>query len=575
MRSWRSQRLRIGLVALVATVGVTASLARAGVPKLPARGGRLVVALRVEPSTLNPTTSYRTGEHAVIGRLHAALVILDRDTLEPVPSLAESWEVSAEGRVLDVELRRGLRFSDGEPFDAEDVIFTFETLLDPENAAPQRSTFLRDGEPVRVTATSSHSVRFEWSKPRAAAVRMLEGVWILPSHRIRSQVEAGVWSRAWGVATRPGEMVGLGPFRLARYRAGERLVLERNPFYWKRDSRGERLPYLDELEFVFVPGEDAEVVRFAAGDTDIIDHVSPEDFQVLQRGGEDRIMTDVGPGLSYSLLVFNLNDLTGRNLPAVEARQAWFRRRGFREAVSLGIDRMGIARVVYRGRAAPLATLDSPASGAWRNPALEPPRRDPEAARQALQEAGFRWRSDGALIDEDGQSVRFSILVSATSSTRRRIASLLQRDLAGLGISADTVPFDHRSLVERVVHSFDFDAVLLEVQPHDAGPMAHFGTLVSGGSTHLWRMGVGPVNDWEAELDRLMEEEVVSVEPDRRRALYHRVQEIFARELPFITLVSPNVLVGRRVGLGGCRPSVLDHHLLWNADELYWESQAR
>jgi peptide/nickel transport system substrate-binding protein len=275
--------------------------------------------------------------------------------------------------------------------------------------------------------------------------------------------------------------------------------------------------------------------------------------------------------LRYSFLVFNLNDLTGRGLPEVEARQAWFRARGFRRAVSLAIDRSSIARVVYRGRAAPLATHVSPAGGTWRHPALEPPRRDLEAARRELRQAGFRWRGDGSLVDAGDRPVRFSVLVSASSTTRRRIASLLQQDLAPLGITADVVPFDNASLLQRVVASFDYHAVLLELIPQDAGPMAYVSTLVSGGSSHVWKMGAAAPSEWERELDRLMREQGLSPDPERRRELYHRVQEIVATELPFIPLVSPNVLVGARAGLRGLRPSVIGDHLLWNADELHWE----
>lgn len=560
---------------LHALAGAAVSMAAAAVLAAPVAGGRLVVALRVEPGTLNPTTSVRSGERAVIARLHGTLVALDRQTLEPVPALAESWEVSDEGRVLDVELRRGVRFSDGEPFDAEDVVFTFETLLDPQNRAPQRASLVIGGEPVKVGATGSHSVRFELSQPRAAVVRMLDGVWILPSHRVRRLVLAGEWPQAWGVGTLPGEMVGLGPFRLASYRTGERLVLERNPHYWKVDPQGVRLPYLDEIEFVMVAGEDAEVLRFAAGDTDITDRLSPDNFHSLQRAGADHVMTDVGPGLSYSFLFFNLNDLAGRNLLEFESRQAWYRKRHFRRAISLGIDRAGIARVVYRGRAVPLATHELPVSDTWRMPTLEPPRHDPEAARQALRLAGFGWRHDGTLVDAEGDAVRFSILVSASSNTRRRIASLIQQDLVPLGITADVVPFEHRSLLERVMASFDYDAVVLELQVHETEPMAHFSTLVSGGGTHLWQMGDGPVSEWEAELDRLMEEQELAVDPWRRRELYYRVQEVLARELPLIPLVTPHVLVGTRAGLAGSQPSILSHHLLWNADELYWDPRSR
>jgi len=164
--------------------------------------------------------------------------------------------------------------------------------------------------------------------------------------------------------------------------------------------------------------------------------------------------------------------------------------------------------------------------------------------------------------------------VSSTSTTRQRIASVLQQDLAPLGITADVVPFDNPALLQRVVASFDYDAVLLELVPQDAEPMAYVSTLVSGGSSHVWRME-GPPTGWELELDRVMREQGLSPDPARRRSLYHRAQEIVATELPFIALVSPNVLVGARAGLAGTRPSVIGDHLLWNADELYWAAPQR
>jgi peptide/nickel transport system substrate-binding protein len=239
--------------------------------------------------------------------------------------------------------------------------------------------------------------------------------------------------------------------------------------------------------------------------------------------------------------------------------------------VSQAIDRQGIARVVYRGRAAPLVSHDSPAGRAWHHPGLVPTASAPEASRRLLLEAGVGWREDGTLIDGEGRPVRFSILVSANNDTRRRIATLVQQDLAAVGITVDVAPFDPASLFQRVVGSLDYDAVLIELVPDDADPMAHVSTLVSGGSTHLWRLGEGqPTEEWERELDRVMREQGLSVDFERRRELYYRAQEIVARELPFVPLVSPNVLVVARAGLAGVRPSAVGEHLLWNAERLRW-----
>lgn len=536
-------------------------------------GRRLVVGLRSEPSTLNPTTVTRTVDSTVIGQLHGCLVATDRDTLEPVPELAESWQVSDDGRVVDLELRRGVRFSDGEAFDAEDVVFTFETLLNPEIPALRRSSFVVGGEPAKVTATGPYAVRLELGAARAAAVRSLDGIAILPSHKVRPLVQAGEWAGAWGVATPPAEMAGLGPFRLARYQPGERLVVERNPYYWKRDTEGRVLPYLDEIEFEFIPAE-AEVVRFAAGSIDVIDNLSPESFIALEREEGQRIMTDVGPGLRYDLLVFNLNELEEGGSQELASRQAWFRERLFRQAVSMAVDRESIAHVVYRDHAIPLATHQSPAVPTWAHPDLMPQRRDPRAARRKLREAGFAYRG-ASLVDSAGREVRFSILVSASSTPRRKIASLLQQDLESLGMRIDVIPLEHGAVLQRVLVGHDYDAAVLQLAPQDTDPMAHVGTLVTGGGGHVWRMGDTPVTEWERELDRAMQEQATTVDTPTRQKLYWRALEIVATELPFIPLVSPNVLVGTRVGLAGTRPSVIPPHLLWNSEQLHWESGTR
>ena len=242
-------------------------------------------------------------------------------------------------------------------------------------------------------------------------------------------------------------MAGLGPFRLKSYVPGDRLVLERNPHYWKVDRAGRPLPYLDEIVFLLVPSEDAQVIRFKAGETDLISRLSAANFTVLARdqvAGRYRL-EDLGPGLEYSFLFFNLNTLDAGKLAAVSRKQSWFSRTEFRQAVSAALDRQGMARLVYQGRGTPLATHVTPGNKLWMNGTLPPPARSLSGARDRLGRAGFSWK-DGTLQDEAGEAVEFTIITNASNASRVQMASIIQDDLRELGLRVQVVPLENRAL---------------------------------------------------------------------------------------------------------------------------------
>ena len=171
-----------------------------------------------------------------------------------------------------------------------------------------------------------YTVRFELAQPYAAAERLFDGIAILPRHLLESAYREGRFSDAWNVSMAPGQFAGLGPFRLKEYVPGQRIVLERNPYYWKEDKSGHRLPYLDQIEFLFVPSEDAQVIRFQAGDADMLTRFSAENFAVLekQQAAKHYHLDDLGAGLEYNFLFFNLNERGSKALPDIARKQAWF-----------------------------------------------------------------------------------------------------------------------------------------------------------------------------------------------------------------------------------------------------------
>lgn len=543
--------------------------ARPGVP-----GGRLVVALGAEPKTFNPVAATDTPSRTVVRRLHADLIHTNRATRTSGPALAKSWEVTPDGRRFTLELRRGVRFSDGQPLDADDVVFTFRVYLDPEIASGYLPLLTVGGEPIRVEKLGSHTVAFELAEPYAVGVKLFDSIPILPRHLLEQAYREGRFASVWGLDTAPGDIAGLGPFRLRRYVPGERLELERNPHYWKVDRAGRRLPYLDELVFVFVPSQEAQLARFLSGEIDLIDRLSAESFRLLERRkGRSYALHDLGPGFVFHFLFFNLNDVDPERLPEVARKQAWFRDPAFRHAVSSAIDRQGIVRLVYGGRAAALASPVTPGDALWFNSRLEPPRRSLADARRRLEEAGYGWDDEGRLHDSGGRRVEWTLVTNSSSGERVKMAAVVQEDMRRIGIAVRVVPIEFGSLVDRVTRSLDYEASILGLTS-GSDPNEVMNVWTSAGNGRLWRLHrVEEEPPWQLEVDRLMREQVSAIDPAARKRLYDRVQEILAEREPCLLLVSPNVLVAANRRLGHFRPTILEHVTLWNADELYWMSE--
>ena len=541
-------------------------------------GGRLVVSLRAEPKTLNPLTAADAPSREVIlGAMQADLVHINRETQLTELALAKSWKVSRDHLHYTLTLRKGLRFSDGQPFDADDVLFSFRVYLDESVHATQHDFLIIGGKPITVRKVDTWTVVFELPKPYGAEQRLFDGFAILPRHLLEKPYREGKLAQVWSLSTPAKGWAELGPFRLKEYVPGQRLVLERNPYYWKADAKGNRLPYLDELDFLFVPSAEAQVLRFQSGETDVISRLSADNFAALARQQHGFAMTDAGPGLEYNFLFFNLNDPGEKSPPEITRKQKWFREVRFRQAVSLAVDREAIVKLVYQGRGVALWGPVTPGNRRWANVALAHPPRSVERARQLLKEAGFSWATgasgDNVLVDSEGKPVEFSILTSSSSAERTKMATLLQDDLRQLGMRVQIAPLEFRSLIDRVTQTKEYEACLLGLASFDADANSDLNVWLSSGGAHLWNPSQAhPASAWEAEIDRLMEQQLSTPGFEQRKKLYDRVQEILAEYQPMIFLASPHILAGAKNSIGNFHPAVLEPYVLWNVEQLYFRS---
>ena len=564
---------RITLLVLMALAALPASPLTAAAPRWAngQSGGRLVAALRADPKTFNPVIVLESATREALRPLFADLIEIDRETQETQAALAHRWSVSADGRILDVELRPGLRFSDGAPLTSEDVLFTFRVFADQRVGSPRRDLLVVGGRPLEVRALGPLQVRFEFAEPYAAGDRLFDGFPILPRHKLEAAYRDGTLHQEWTVATPVASIVGNGPFRLKTYTPGSRIVYERNPFYWKADDAGVRLPYLQELVLNIVPSEDTQLLQFKASSVDVLNRLSPEHFDALTGVGR-AVPADLGPGLEYNFLFFNLND-SAEGRPVAGSRP-WFRDETFRKAASMAIDRDALARLAYRGRGTVLSGSVTPGNRRWRNDRLQPQKQSTAAAKQLLAAAGYTWDAQGMMRDRQGAAVTFTVAVATSNAARQRMATLVADDLRRLGMNVTVTPLEFRALADRVYQTHDYEAAVVGFGAGDADPNGDINVWLSGGGSHVWRLRGDP-EPWQREIDDRLRRQLGTMQFAERKRIYDEVQTLIADHTPVVFLASPNILVAADRELGNFRPAVLEPHTLWNIDRLFWRNPRR
>jgi len=513
-------------------------------------GGELRLCLYSEPRTLNPALAEDNNAETIRYLTGGVLLRVNRVSQQLDPELATSWKIADGGKTIVFRLRQGITFSDGTPFSADDVAYTMQVLLDPNVHAPVGDTFQIGSGVPKAVVRGPNEIAVMFGAPVGGVARLFDQVAIMSR---RSPLK---------------ERAVLGPFQIADHKPGSYIRLARNPNYWKTD-RGKRLPYLDSIRLEIQQNRELELLHFRRGQVHLISSLNPDQFEQLS--AEDRTsVKDAGPTLEAELLWFNLN----RSAPIESYRKAWFQSRNFRLAVSHAIHRDDLSRVVYHGHAQPGVGPFSQANLFWFNQSLKPHAFDLDAARRLLAADGFHL--DGrSLADRDGHPVEFSLLTNAGNTARERIAAMLQEDLATLGIRLNIVTLDFPSLIERITKSFRYEACLLGSTNVDLDPNGQMNVWLSSSANHQWNPNQPkPETLWEAEIDRLMRLQASTLDANRRKTLFNRVQQVVWDEAPFLYLVNKNALVAVSHSLRNVEPSALRPYVLWNVDRL-WIDQSK
>jgi peptide/nickel transport system substrate-binding protein len=559
--------MRPRLVAAVATVCVVVAIGMAAHPRPPshvpaartALPRALVGSIRSEPRSFNRYVARDLTTVVLTYLLHAGLVRVNHSTDRLEPELAESWQMLSDQRTYRVRLRDDVRFSDGEPMTARDVVFSFTAIYDPRTDSVLADSLLVQNRPLDVRAVDERTVDIHFPSAFAPGLRILDGVPILPSHKLAGALAAGDFRSAWGPATAPDQIVGLGPFVLRQYQPGQFLRFDRNPMYWQREN-GESLPRLHELVLQIVRDQDAESLALQTGGIDFTQsELRPADIAALESATAGRrvAIADLGVGVDGDLFWMNLSAAKAR-----DRRSTWLQHVDFRRAIAHMVDRAEFVNTVFLGAAVPGYGVVSPGNRTWFR-AASAPQFDLEAARRLLGSLRLTERNSH-LEDAGAVPVRFTLLTQQGNTALERGAALIRTSAGRLGIQVEVVALETGALIDRLMKG-DYDAAYFRLVTTDTDPALNQDFWRSSGSAHVWNPAqTRPATEWERRIDSLMDDVATATDTSARQRAFAEVQEIMAREVPALTFAFPRLVMATSTRLAGATPAAYRPPVLWN-----------
>jgi len=547
-------------------------------------GGRFVVSMLSDPKSFNPITAEETSTTNVMGQLADSLVNRNQDTLEWEPELAESWTISADERTVTYTLRSGLQWSDGTALTAKDFVFTMnQVALREDVSGSTRGVLMQedeDGHPVMVEYTYIDSRRLSVTFPQVTAGIITQSTLApVPMHiwgpaigwnesrdgleyeytvgtdedgneviiEVKDPgVDYAAVNSFWGVDTDVSELVSCGPFIVSEYVPDQRVVFEPNPYYWKVDDNGIRLPYLEQVVYLTVPDLDTQLQRFIAGDTDFYG-MRGEDYAVLvDRQAELGFnIYALGPASGTVFITFNQNPIEGEDDAGIEPPQlTWLSNRTFRQAMASLIDRETLINNVAYGFGYPQYSFIPTASPYyWQGAEAAAFPFDPQAAADMLDSIDYIDRDgDGWREDPDGNKISLRLATNSGNSVRESTCELFEAEAEAIGIDIDYQPGDFNALVTQLVATFDWELICIGLTG-SVDPISGANVYPSQGSLHMIEPNqVSPRRAWEQQVDDAWAQANYTTDENQRKAGFEIIQRLWIQEVPWVYTFNPATL---------------------------------
>ena len=492
----------------------------------------------MDPRSLNPAFGNDGASLNILKFIVESLLDENEFGFPEHPALCKDWWISEDGCTLSFVIREGLQWSDGQPFTIEDVRWTFEEIyLVAEMTLFGNSNFMSSAGDLPLVEVEGNTISFTWSEPNALAPRTVGLTPILPKHCLEKNVIDGTFSSAWNIGEYE-KVVVMGPFVIRKYYHGDMIVLEKNSYYWRFDSSGFRLPYLDNIFITISTNMQQVLIRFEAGELDVINPTADQFPRILSMAEEKGWKAVAGqPRPLTEFLMFNFN-------APDPVKREWFRNEHFRKAIAYAMDRKSVLDTVYCGLG---VILHGPVSSSsiYYDPQVEEFNYDfsPTRARLELKRGGFDWRSDGTCIDEFGNPVSFQILTCSWNSQWIGIVTILSDQLSNIGINATTAFMDWDSFVTRA-YLGTFDSMTMGEGSAEPGLLET--VYHSKGTSHYWNFhpDYNPSDhitedtyfypDWQKRIDEILEAQKSVIELEERCRLFSEFQLVMAQHLPIV-----------------------------------------
>ncbi len=546
------------------------------------QGSQVVEAILSDPKTFNAVLSQESPN--IFGLTYEGLIRENPLTGETEPALAESWQISDDKLKIIFTLRENLKWSDGEPLSADDVVFSYNQLYLNEEIPSNARDSLRVGKSgafPKVKKINNLQVEFTIPEPFAPFLGST-GLSILPAHALRETVEKKgkdgkpLLLSTWGVDTSPEQIIVNGPYKLESYSTSQRIIFTRNPYYWQKDEQGNQLPYIDKVVWEIVESTDTSLLQFRSGSLDSIG-VSPEYFSLLKKEEKrgNFAIYNGGPAYGLTFMAFNLNQGKREGKPLIDpVKSKWFNNVNFRRAVAYGIDRQRMINNIYRGLGQPQnsqISIQSP----YYDTNIKGYEYNPELAKELLLAEGFKYDDEGNLLDVKGNRVRFTLLTNSGNKIREALGSQIKVDLEKIGITVDFQPIQFNVLVNKLTDSLDWEAHIIGF---GGGNEPHWSSNLwfPDGNLHLFNQKPQPgrkpiqarkVAEWEKKIGELYIEAARELDQEKRKQIYAQTQKLTSEYLPLIYLVNPYSLAAVRNRIQEVKYSALGG-AFWNLETL-------
>jgi peptide/nickel transport system substrate-binding protein len=516
-----------------------------------------------DPRTFNPLVSAE--ENDVVDNADATTLIQqgpDSDAF--IPYMAESFDVSEDGLVVTINVREGMKWSDGEDITAQDFYLTYLAETDPDvGSNGYDSWFIGDAQ-IEGELVDEYTLRFTFPSPDRTALPVL-AIAPTPDHvlgEIYREGGAEALKGAWGTEIDVADTVWATAMVPTEFVPGQRIVFERNPYFeaWNQDEQGNGLPYLDRYVVQIVESTDAALNLYLAGE---IDAYSPANLdqvgvvnQAINNGDIDAtLLPNVAPVASSQFIVFNWN------LASDPFKQSLFRNIKFRQAMSHLVDRPAITDLVYGGSASPMWSNVYQVYDFWVNPDVPKFPYDPERAQQLLAEIGFdRTNDDGVLVDADGNELSFSLATNAGNAQREQLVQIFADAARQVGVEVEAQAIDFNLLVDQLLSTGEdrpFEAILIGLQGGNRVWPFGVNVIPCGTNLHMFNTSGECLSAQETLAEELYFQGRQTLDTDEAQQIGYRIQNALASLQAQIYTVSPLSHYSWLTDVGGEHPEGL------------------